>query len=91
MLSFLGIGSAQNQQFTASEANYGGAFTVTTAAAGQPNSCSGIATVSPASSVNGPFTVTPVGAGQCTFTVTGGNGQTATLTIGVANTSVGGS
>jgi hypothetical protein len=90
MLSFLGIGSALNQQITVSEANYSGTFTLATAAAGQANSCSGIATVSPPSGA-GPFTVTPVGGGQCTFTVTGGNGQTATLTIGVANTTVGGS
>jgi len=90
MLSFLGIGSANNQLFTVSEANYSGTFTVTTAATGQLNSCSGIATVSPSSGA-GPFTVTPVGAGQCTFTVTGGNGQTATLTVGVAVTTVGGS
>jgi hypothetical protein len=35
--------------------------------------------------------VTPVAAGNCTFTITGGNGQTATLPIGITTTTVGGS
>jgi hypothetical protein len=90
MLSFNGIGSASSQQFTVSETNYTGTFTVTTAAAGQTNSCSGIATVSPTSGAS-PFTVTPTGSGQCVFIVAGGSGQTAPLAIGITITTVGGS
>jgi hypothetical protein len=89
-LSLLGTGAVNSQMFTASQNNYGGAFTVTTPASGQPNSCSGIATVAPLLGA-GPFTVTGVGAGTCSFTITGGNGLAATLTVVVTTTSVGGS
>ncbi|MBV9408962.1 MAG: hypothetical protein JO164_09060, partial [Candidatus Eremiobacteraeota bacterium] len=71
------------------QANYGGTFTSSTAASGQPNSCATIATISPATGTT--FTVTPVAAGHCTFTIAGGGGNSATLTIDVTTTSVGGS
>lgn len=89
-MSFVGTGSANAQALTVSETNYSGTFTVTTAASGQPNSCSGIATVSPISGT-GPFTVTPTGVGHCVSSVSGGNGQTAALTIDVSTTTLGGS
>ena len=89
-LSLLGSGAANAQTFTASQSNYGGGFTVTTPAGGQPNSCSAIATVSPSSGA-GPFSVTGVAAGACSFTVTGGNGQSAPLTVVVTITTLGGS
>ena len=88
-LAFTAVGAANAQSTTASESNYSGTFTAATAAAGQPNSCSGIATISPASGTT--FSVTPVAAGHCTFTLTGGGTQSATLTIDVTTTNVGGS
>lgn len=88
-LAFTAVGAANAQSTTASETNYTGAFAASTAAAGQSNSCSGIATISPASGTN--FSVTPVAAGHCTFTLTGGGTQSATLTIDVTTTNVGGS
>jgi hypothetical protein len=88
-ISFAGTGAANAQTVTASQSNYGGAFTATTPAAGQPNSCSGIATIAPTTSSSS-FTIAPVGIGHCTFTITGGNGQTRTLTIDVTTTTVGG-
>jgi hypothetical protein len=77
------------QTTAASQIGYGGTFTASTAAGGQANSCSGIATISPATGTA--FTVTPAAAGHCTFTITGGNAQSATLTVDVTTTSVGGS
>lgn len=88
-LAFTAVGASNAQSTTASESNYSGTFTAATAAAGQPNSCSGIATISPASGTT--FSVTPVAAGHCTFTVSGGGTQSATLTIDVTTTTVGGS
>ena len=88
-LAFTAVGAANVQSTTASETNYSGAFAASTAAAGQSNSCSGIATISPASGTN--FSVTPVAAGHCTFALTGGGTQSATLTIDVTTTNVGGS
>uniref|UniRef100_E6Q3D4 Uncharacterized protein n=1 Tax=mine drainage metagenome TaxID=410659 RepID=E6Q3D4_9ZZZZ len=88
-LAFTAVGAVNAQSTTASETNYSGAFAASTAAAGQSNSCSGIATISPASGTN--FSVTPVAAGHCTFALTGGGTQSATLTIDVTTTNVGGS
>lgn len=88
-ISFAGTGAANSQTVTASQSNYGGQFAATTPAAGQPNSCSGIATISPATNSSS-FTITPVAVGHCTFTITGGNGQTTTLTVDVTTTAVGG-
>ncbi|MBV8580231.1 MAG: hypothetical protein JOZ86_06305 [Candidatus Eremiobacteraeota bacterium] len=70
--------------FTASETAYTGTLT---AANGTP-SCSGIATVAPAtaSGPSGNFTVTAVAAGQCQLTVKDTNGQTATVTVYVTTT-----
>ncbi len=88
-LAFTAVGATNAQRTTASESNYAGTFTAATGAAGQTNSCSGIATISPASGTT--FSVTPVAAGHCTFTLTGGGTQSATLTIDVTTTNVGGS
>lgn len=88
-ISFAGTGAANSQTVTASQSNYGGQFAATTPAGGQPNSCSGIATISPTTSSSS-FTIAPVGLGHCTFTITGGNGQTTTLTVDVTTTTVGG-
>ncbi len=88
-LAFTAVGATNAQSTTASESNYAGTFTAATAAAGQTNSCSGIATISPA--IGTIFSVTPVAAGHCTFTLTGGGTQSATLTIDVTTTNVGGS
>ena len=82
-----GRGSAQT--FTASEAGFSGSFTATTAPAGTANSCSGIATISPASG-SGSFSVTPVANGHCTFTISDGT-RSATETIDVTTTTAGGS
>jgi hypothetical protein len=64
-------------------------FTATTASAGQTHSCSAIATASPSGGAT--FTVTPVAIGHCTYTIAGANAMSATLTIDVTTTSVGGS
>jgi hypothetical protein len=88
-ISFAGTGAANSQTVTASQSNYGGQFAATTPAAGQPNSCSGIATISP-TATSSSFTIAPVGLGRCTFAITGGNGQTTTLTVDVTTTTVGG-
>ena len=85
-ISFLGTGGGAARTFSVSQTNYSGAFTVSTAAQGQPTSCSGIAIVSPTSAVApGPFTVTPTGYGNCAFTVTGGGNQPVSLEIMVTN------
>jgi hypothetical protein len=84
-----GTGAANALTFTVSEANYSGTFTVTTPNNG--NSCSGIATVSPGSGTSATtFTVTPQGPGLCDFTVADTNSQTATESIGVTTTTIGG-
>jgi len=89
-ISFLGIGTQRSQQLMVSQTGYSGAFTVMTTPNGQTGSCSGIATVTPQAGI-GPFTVTPVGVGQCLFTVAGAGGRTASLTLGVTTTTIGGS
>jgi hypothetical protein len=82
-LAFTASGSSYAQTVTVTQSNYSnGAFTAGT------TTCSGIATVAEASSTS--FTFTPVGAGSCTYTISGGNGQSATLAVGVTTTSVGG-
>ncbi len=88
-LAFTAAGAAHAQPVNASQVSYTGSFSATTAAPGQTNSCSGIASISPSSATA--FTVTPVAAGHCTFTIAGGASQSATLTIDVTTTSVGGS
>ena len=88
-LAFTATGSANAKSVSASQPNYNGTFTATTAAAGQSTSCSSIATI--ASSGGATFSVTPVAAGQCTFTITGFGNQSATLTVGLTTSSVGGS
>ena len=69
-----------------SEANYSGAFTESDTSGA---SCTGIATISPASGTA--FTVTPVAVGNCSFTFTGNAGVTPLiLPIAVTTTTVGG-
>jgi hypothetical protein len=87
-LAFAATGASGAQTVTASESNYGGQFTISTAAAGQTSSCSGVATASPSSGTA--FAVVPTGVGHCTFAIADGSGQTATLTIDVTSTTVGG-
>lgn len=82
-LAFTATGAANAQTVTATQVDYSGAFTAS------GTSCSGIATISPASGTS--FTVTPVGAGTCAFTIAGASGASATLSIGVTTTTVGGS
>ena len=82
-LSFTEAGASDAQTVTVTQVNYSGAFTPAT------TTCSGIATISPTSGTS--FTVTPVAAGSCTFTIAGGGGQSATLSVGVTTTTVGGS
>lgn len=84
-LSFTTTGAAANQTFNASETGYAGAFTV--------GACAGGSTPA-ATVVAGPnanqFTVTPVAAGTCTISVRDTNGQSATETVTVTTTTVGG-
>ncbi len=88
-LTFIATGSSAAQSVTVAQTNFSGAFSASTAAAGAPNSCSGIATVAASSATA--FLVTPVAAGTCSETISGGGGVSATLSISVATTSVGGS
>jgi hypothetical protein len=81
-LAFTDVGSSYAQTVTLSQPNYSGTFTAST------TTCSGIATI--AKNGASGFTVTPVSAGSCTFTITGGDGASATLSIGVTTTGVGG-
>ena len=81
-LSFTATGAGYAQPVTVTQASYSGVFTPST------TNCTGIATISPASGTS--FSVTPVAAGSCTFTITGCGGQSATLSIGVTTTTVGG-
>jgi hypothetical protein len=82
-LSFDGIGSANAQSVTVSQAQYGGAFVASS------TTCSDIATISSYSGRT--FGITPVGAGTCSFVFTGEGGASATLDIGVTTTAVSGS
>jgi hypothetical protein len=56
----------------ASQANYGGPFSIAS------STCAGVATV--AKTANG-FSVTAIGSGTCTVTIEGASGQRAVLTI----------
>lgn len=82
-LTFTATGAAYALSTTASQSQFSGSFSASTA------TCSGIATISPSSGTT--FTVTPVAAGSCTFTIAGANGISATLSVGVTTTTVGGS
>jgi hypothetical protein len=82
-LAFTAAGAASAQSVSATQASYGGSFTAST------TTCSGIATISPAS--GSAFTVTPVAAGACTFIISGGGSQSTSLAVGVTTTGVGGS
>lgn len=87
-LAFNGTGTSNAQTVTASQIS-SSSFAATTAGVGQNGSCSGIATISPTSGTT--FTVTPVAAGTCTFTIAGAGGQSATVSIVVTTTALGGS
>jgi hypothetical protein len=78
-LSFTATGAANAQTVNVSQPGYTAATTT----------CNGIVTV--ASAGNTAFTFTPVAAGTCTYQISGGNGITATLSIVVTTTAVGGS
>jgi len=86
-LTFTGTGAANAQSVTASQIG-GTSFTASSPASGS-GSCTGIATIFPATGTI--FTVTPAGAGSCAFTITGADGQSATVSIGVTVTTLGGS
>jgi hypothetical protein len=77
--------AGQVQPFTANEPGYFGTFTATSLAG---HSCSGIASVSPATIVgpNPTFSVTAVAAGKCVFVVTDAYGQTAQAAVFVTTT-----
>jgi hypothetical protein len=82
-LSFLAVGAANARAVNVTQANYSGAFTPST------TTCSGIATIASASGAS--FSIVPVAAGHCTFSIAGALGKTATLTVDVTTTTVGGS
>jgi hypothetical protein len=88
-LAFTGAGGANARTVTATQTNYAGAFTAATAPTGQPNACGGIATI--AASGGATFTVTPSASGTCSFSIAGGGGQSATLSVVITITTVGGS
>ncbi len=74
-LSFTQTGAANAQQFTVSQANYAGAFTLS------PGINSAIATAQISGSI---VTVTPVASGSTSVTVAGGAGQSVTVPISVS-------
>ncbi|HEX3631591.1 MAG TPA: hypothetical protein VHZ01_03700 [Casimicrobiaceae bacterium] len=79
-LSFNGAGSSEQATETVSETGYTGQIA-------QTNTCSGIATVSPASAAApATFTVTATSAGSCTITYTDSHSDTATSNIVVTTT-----
>jgi hypothetical protein len=74
------------QTFSVSETGYSGAFTV-------PASCTSngatVATIYAGTTPN-TYVVTPVAAGACTAEIGDGNGNEATLSVGVTTTTIGG-
>jgi large repetitive protein len=77
-LSFSLIGSTHAQTLTVAETGYTGTLA-------QTNTCSTIATVTPASvAVGGKVTVTALKNGSCSVTVTDSNGKKASSTVTVA-------
>jgi hypothetical protein len=81
-IAFANAGASYAQTVQVIQKNYTETFTAST------TTCGGVATIAAAGSTT--FTVTPVAAGSCSFTISGGSGQSATLTIGVTTTSLGG-
>ena len=81
-LTFTAAGATNAQIVVASESDYTGSFTAST------TTCNGIATI--AATGGSSFTVTPVAAGSCTFAIAGGGTSSATLSVGVTTTTVGG-
>jgi hypothetical protein len=82
-LSFTATGANNAQTVDVHQTNYAGKFAAST------TDCSAVATIASAGRTS--FSVTPVGAGSCTFTIKGGGGRSATLSIGVTTTAIGGS
>lgn len=80
-LTFTTTGASQS--LTATETNYSSVLT-------ESNTCSAIASVSPASRTgsSGTFNVTSVAAGSCTVTITDSGGRSAAATIGVTTLGV---
>jgi hypothetical protein len=70
------------QQFTATETDYAGAFVASS------SDCASIATFSPSTATSAPyaFAVTSVAAGTCHITIADSFGQSATETIVVTTT-----
>lgn len=77
------------QSTTASQSGYSGSFTASTPAAGQTDSCAGLAQIAPSDGTV--FAVTPLAAGHCTFAIQGAADRSATLTVDITTTTVGGS
>jgi hypothetical protein len=79
-LSFNGAGSSETATETASETGYTGQIA-------QTNTCTGIATVTPASAAApATFTITAVSAGSCTITYADSHSNTATSNVVVTTT-----
>jgi virginiamycin B lyase len=78
-LTFTQVGSANSQQFTVSQSNYTGSFTL---------SGNNAAVATAQISVN-TVTVTPVAAGSTSLTISGGGGKSVTIPISVSNTTLG--
>jgi hypothetical protein len=79
-LSFNGAGSSEQGTETVSESGYTGTIA-------QTNTCSGVATVSPASAAApATFTITAVNAGSCTITYADSHSNTATSNVVVTTT-----
>jgi len=83
-LSFLGLGAGISQTVSASEGNYSGAFSASSA------TCPGIATIALQPGSTTVFVVTPAGAGSCSFLVSDSFGQSKAIPITVTTTAVGG-
>jgi hypothetical protein len=80
-LAFSASGANAAQTVSVSETGYAGAFTET-------DTCSGIASVSPAdgSGPSATYTVTPLAAGTCTITIHDTNGQKSAVAVGITIT-----
>lgn len=89
-LSFVGTGATNAQPVTVAEPGYTGTIAASSATCASGSTT--VAAISPGVST-GPsatFTVTPENAGACTVRFSDTNGQSATLSVGVTITVVGG-
>jgi hypothetical protein len=89
-LNFGALGSEYAESFSASEQDYTGSFSVLSAQSTclTPSAGSGQASVSPLTGTE--FTVTALGVGGCTIVVADANNVTATLSVTITTTVVGG-